>query len=191
MSSQVRSLQQLGENQQGYQWLGFFWKCNRPPPTPPPSYHTVPSYDTDYFLWTKFCRTCLPQNGFWVRGRMWFPRELSGKKAQKENTELWFPLTYLGCSCHTQGSQEKVAGTKPSIRRRQLWRTSSSSSSPSEWQLPTQVGHTHTQSEVLSFPAKWLLLPLFQSALGEGNHSNPTSRSPYRGPQEIRPPNKL
>lgn len=31
------------------------------------------------------------------RGQSWLPRELDGKRAQRENIQLWFPPTYLGC----------------------------------------------------------------------------------------------
>lgn len=50
------------------------------------------------FLTPLFSRIRPSESVFAVRAGTWFPRELGWKKAPKENTMLWFPLTYLGCS---------------------------------------------------------------------------------------------
>lgn len=56
----------------------------------------------DCFLTPLLCRIHSSKSVFCGEGRangLWFPRELGWKKAQRENIQLWFPLTYLGCYC--------------------------------------------------------------------------------------------
>lgn len=99
---------------------------------------------------------------------MWFPRELSWeKKAPKENIKLWFPLTYLGYSCHTQ----RTAGNKPRMRKQQGTKSSRSGllSDNFQWKLDT-----HMQ------PLSGLPLPAYQSPLVEETSSNPCGAPPCR-----------
>lgn len=103
---------------------------------------------------------------------MWFPRELNWKKAPKDNTKVWILLKYLGCSFHTQDSQEKTAGNKRRMRHRQQQRTFSSSSGPSEWQLQRKLDPREATPSFLC-----ISLPRVKET-----HSSPSRPSPYRGP---------
>lgn len=89
------------------------------------------------------------------------------KKATKENTELWFPLTYLGCSCHTQGSQDMEW-----LEINPVWETGARREQTPQVQAPLSDNFRlklDTQTLVLSFPVKQLCLPLRQFAQGKGN----------------------